>query len=220
MDKPISIFVTDDHKIVRDGIRSMLFANRDIKVTGEAGTGRELLGLLERNTPDIIVLDLVLPDISGAELAGQISIRWPGVKILILTAEMDEQVIVETIKNGASGFLNKDISGKEFVDALLRISEGECYFGQRISSIIYQSYINKIQQPDKQLSVTEMLSEREKEIIGMLSDGLSFRQIGEKLYISPRTVENHKNNILEKLHLNNTIELVKFAIKHGIISLD
>lgn len=220
MDKTINIFITDDHKIVRDGIRSMLIANRNIKVTGEAGTGRELLGLLERNTPDIIVLDLVLPDISGVELTGQISKRWPAVKILILTAEMDEQVIVETIKNGASGFLNKDISGKEFIDALFRIFEGECYFGQRISSIIYQSYINKIQQPDKQLSVTEILSEREKEIIGLLSDGLSFRQIGEKLYISPRTVENHKNNILEKLHLNNTIELVKFAIKHGIISLD
>lgn len=220
MDKQISLFITDDHKIVRDGIKSMLIATPGIKVKGEAGSGGELLELMKKSTPDILVLDLVLPDISGVELTKQISTLWPEVRILILTAEMEEQIIIETIKNGACGFLNKDISGREFIDALLRIAEGECYFGQRISSVIYQSYINKIQHPDKPALITETLSQREKEIIELLSDGLSFKEIGERLYISPRTVENHKSNILDKLQLNNTIELVKFAIKHGIISLE
>ncbi|MBN1951582.1 MAG: response regulator transcription factor [Bacteroidales bacterium] len=220
LEKQLTLFITDDHKIIRDGIKSMLVAHRYIRVTGESGTGQELLDQLKERQPDILILDLVLPDISGVELTRQISKLYPDIRILILTAEMDESTIIETIKNGASGFLNKDISGREFVDAIKRIAEGECYFGQRISGIIYQSYMNKIQNPASVPSVTETLSEREKEIISLLSEGMSFKEVGERLFISPRTVENHKNNILEKLSLRNTIELVKFAIKHGIIILD
>lgn len=218
-EKQISIYLTDDHKIVRDGIKSMLIGNTDIHVTGESDTGSGLLELMEKKIPDIVVLDLALPDMNGVELTKILTAKYPAARILILSAEMDENVIINTIKNGACGFLNKDVSGREFIDALRLVAEGECYFGQRISGIIYKSYINKIQHPQSPADVTQNISDREKEIICLLSEGLSFKEVGEKLCISPRTVENHKTNILEKLGLKNTIELVKFAIKHGIIRI-
>lgn len=218
MNKVLDIFLVDDHKIVRDGIKSLLIGNKSIQVSGEANNGNELLDLLKINQPDIVVLDLVLPDIHGVELTKTITKQYPSVKILILTAEMEEDIILETIKNGACGFLNKDIASDEFIDALILVSEGECYFGQRVSGIIYKSYINKVQNPVSNNS-TPTLSDREMEIISLLSDGLSFKEIGNRLYISPRTVENHKARILDKLELKNTIELVKYAIKNNLISL-
>jgi DNA-binding NarL/FixJ family response regulator len=218
MKDSVSIYLVDDHKIVRDGIKSLLIGNKCIRVAGEANNGKELLSLLERELPDIVVLDLALPDIHGIELTKTITEQYPSVKILILTAEINENVILETIKNGACGFLNKDISSDEFIDALLLVSDGECYFGQRVSGIIYKSYIKKVQNPLGN-ELTKSLSEREKEIICLLSEGLSFKETGDKLCLSPRTVENHKTRILEKLDLKNTIELVKYAIKHELISL-
>lgn len=218
MDGTINIFLVDDHKIVRDGIKSLLIGNRNIRVIGEAQNGAELLNLLEQQVPDIVVLDLVMPDISGVELTKTITSEYPSAKTLILTAEMEEAIILETVKNGASGFLNKDVAANEFIEALQLISEGESYFGQRISGIIFKSYMQKVQNNsvnDKK----QILSEREKEVIACLSDGLSFKEIGEKLYISPRTVENHRSRILEKLGLKNTVELVKYAIKNNLISL-
>ncbi len=218
MDNTINIYLVDDHKIVRDGIKSLLIGNRNIRVIGEAPNGSELLKLLKQKVPDVVVLDLVLPDISGVELTKTITSEYPCAKTLILTAEMEEAIILETVKNGASGFLNKDVAANEFIDALQLISEGESYFGQRISGIIFKSYMQKVQSKpgnDKK----QFLSEREKEVIVLLSDGLSFKEIGEKLCISPRTVENHKSRILEKLELKNTIELVKYAIKNNLISI-
>ncbi|MBN1414927.1 MAG: response regulator transcription factor [Bacteroidales bacterium] len=219
MEQQITIYLIDDHKIVRDGVKSLLMGEKNIVVTGESDTGSGLLNLMKKGIPDIIVLDLALPDISGVALTKSVSTLYPDAKIIILTAEMDENIIVETIKNGACGFLNKDVSGKEFIDALKLVSEGECYFGQRVSGIIYKSYINKIQKPGADTSGLQRISAREREIITLLSEGLSFKEVGEKLCISPRTVENHKTNILEKLGLKNTIELVKFAIKQGIIRI-
>ncbi len=218
MKNPINLCLVDDHKIVRDGIKSLLIGNKCIRVSSEAGCGKELLDLIQIKLPDIVVLDLILPDIHGVELTKKITEQYPSVKILILTAEINEETILETIKNGACGFLNKDISANEFIDAIMQVSEGECYFGQRVSSIIYKSYIKKVQNSSGS-NVSQSLSEREKEIVCLLSEGLSFKEIGDRLCISPRTVENHKTRILDKLDLKNTIELVKYAIRNNLISL-
>jgi DNA-binding NarL/FixJ family response regulator len=218
-EKLIKIFIIDDHKIVRDGLRSLIIPCRNIRIVGETSTGKGLLVLLEKELPDVVILDLVLPDISGLDLIKIISEKYPCIKILILTAEMDEDIIMTTIKNGASGFLNKDVSAKEFIKAVQLVAEGESYFGQRISGIIYKSYINKVQNYNEKNSKCPALSERETEIVLLLSEGLTFKDIAAKLFISPRTVENHKTNILEKLGLKNTIELVRYAIKENILKL-
>ncbi|HCT70777.1 MAG TPA: DNA-binding response regulator, partial [Bacteroidales bacterium] len=142
-----------------------------------------------------------------------------GSRILVLTAEMDEEIICTSLERGADGFMNKDASGDELLRAMDAVVQGEPYFGQNLSSVIYRSYKRKINEL-KNIYGMPALTDREREIIQALGDGLSFKEIGARLFISPRTVENHKTNILEKLGLKNTIELVKYAIRHKIILLE
>lgn len=212
------IAIVDDHRIVRDGIRAMLTGSTEFELVYEASNGSEMKMIPKSIVPDIVLLDIGLPDISGLELIAFIR-ETAGSKILILTAEMEENLICEAVEKGADGFLHKDASGEELISAMNIISGGEPYFGQNLSSIVYRSFKRKIKDLN---SIHNMpaLTERELEIIRELGEGLSFKEIGHKLFISPRTVENHKNNILEKLELKNTIELVKYAIKHKIIILE
>ncbi|KAF0203955.1 MAG: hypothetical protein FD170_644 [Bacteroidetes bacterium] len=212
------IAIVDDHRIVRDGIRAMLTGSTVFELVYEASNGSEMKMIPKSIVPDIVLLDIGLPDISGLELIAFIK-ETAGSKILILTAEMEENLICEAVEKGADGFLHKDASGEELISAMNIISGGEPYFGQNLSSIVYRSFKRKIKDLN---SIHNMpaLTERELEIIRELGEGLSFKEIGNKLFISPRTVENHKNNILEKLELKNTIELVKYAIKHKIIILE
>ncbi len=210
----IKILLVDDHKIVRDGLKAMLFGNQHIEVTGEAASGKHLMDLLAKTNTDVIILDIGLPDVSGIDLIPQIIITNPETKILILSANCSEETITSAIKAGAHGFLHKDSSQDEFISAIVALHEGDGYFSENISKLIYKSYIKKIKEQNQE---PKTLSERELEIIRLFSDGLSFKEIGEKLFISPRTVESHKNNILEKLELRNTIELVRYAFKSGII---
>ena len=204
------IAIVDDHRIVRDGIRAMLTGSTVFELVYEASNGSEMKMIPKSIVPDIVLLDIGLPDISGLELIAFIR-ETAGSKILILTAEMEENLICEAVEKGADGFLHKDASGEELISAMNIISGGEPYFGQNLSSIVYRSFKRKIKDLN---SIHNMpaLTERELEIIRELGEGLSFKEIGSKLFISPRTVENHKNNILEKLELKNTIELVKYAI--------
>jgi len=211
----VKILLTDDHKIVRDGLKAMLFGNPYIEIAGEAASGKQLMDIFPKIGADIIVLDIGLPDISGIDLIPQIIITNPQTKILILSANCNEETITLAIKAGAHGFLHKDSSQEEFIAAIIALHEGEGYFSENISKLIYKSYIKKIKEQNQE---PKSLSDRELEIIRLFSDGLSFKEIGEKLFISPRTVESHKNNILEKLELRNTIELVRYAFKSGIIT--
>lgn len=212
------IAIVDDHRIVRDGIRAMLTGSTEFELVYEASNGSEMKMIPKSIVPDIVLLDIGLPDISGLDLIAFIK-ETAGSKILILTAEMEENLICEAVEKGADGFLHKDASGEELISAMNIISGGEPYFGHNLSSIVYRSFKRKIKDLN---SIHNMpaLTERELEIIRELGEGLSFKEIGNKLFISPRTVENHKNNILEKLELKNTIELVKYAIKHKIIILE
>lgn len=212
------IAIVDDHRIVRDGIRAMLTGSTEFELVYEASNGSEMKLIPKSIVPDIVLLDIGLPDISGLELIAFIR-ETAGSKILILTAEMEENSICEAVEKGADGFLHKDASGEELISAMNIISGGEPYFGQNLSSIVYRSFKRKIKDLNA-IHNMPALTERELEIIRELGEGLSFKEIGNKLFISPRTVENHKNNILEKLELKNTIELVKYAIKHKIILIE
>ncbi len=214
----IKLIVVDDHKIVRDGLKAMLLGNREIEIIAEATSANTLLDVLKIHTPDIIVMDIKLSgSMSGIDIAKMIHQSNPKQKILMLTANVDENYIIASLKVNAKGFLSKDSSKDEFIKAILQINIGNVYFGENISQAVIQSYVRQIQShitdPDKPLS------DREIEIVKLLSEGLTTKQIGEELCISPRTVESHKNNILEKLGLQNTIELVKYAIKNKIVEL-
>jgi DNA-binding NarL/FixJ family response regulator len=214
----INVVIVDDHQIVRDGIKAMLMLSKSIKVIGEAADNDGLVQILEKNIPDIIILDITLPGKSGIEITNELVKKELPLKILILSANTDEENIIGAIKAGASGFLPKDTPKDEFIEAINLVYNGEGYFGEKLSKIIYKSYIQHVK--TKKDSEPELcLSDREIEIIKQLAEGLSVKEIADKLFISPRTVESHKNNILGKLNLKNNIELVKFAIKQGIVKL-
>jgi DNA-binding NarL/FixJ family response regulator len=213
----INIAIVDDHKIIRDGIRALLLGQSEFVMTYEALSGENLKQTIGDASPDLVLLDIELPDICGLDLISFFKIKCNS-KVLMLTAEMDEEIVCKAVNNGADGFLNKDASGEELMIAMRTIMEGEPYFGQSLSSMIYRSYKRKIKEL-KEIHAMPVITDREKEIIRCLSDGLGFKEIGEQLFISPRTVENHKNNLLQKLELKNTIELVKYAIRNKIVEL-
>jgi DNA-binding NarL/FixJ family response regulator len=211
------IIIVDDHKIVRDGVKAILFGNQYFKVIHEAASGKDLIDALSSLSPDLVLLDLVLPDISGLELIENIKALC-NAKVLILTAEMNEDTICEAVQNGADGFLNKDSSANELIDAMKKVIEGEPYFGINLSTLIHRSYSRKVKELHELNNMPE-ITDREIEVIKHIADGLSFKEVAEKLFISPRTVENHKNNLLQKLELKNTIELLKYAFKHKLVEL-
>lgn len=214
----IKVVIVDDHQIVRDGLKAMLILSKNVKVIGEASNYESLLKVLEKDAPEILILDISMPGKSGIEITRELTESHPSIKILILSANSNEEFIIEAIKAGAKGFLPKDTPRDEFFEAINLIHANEGYFGEKLSKIIYKSYIQHVKSGSNS-QLENSLSEREIEIIKVLADGLSSKEIAETLFISPRTVESHKANILEKLNLKNNIELVKYAIKHGIVNL-
>ncbi|NHB69210.1 response regulator transcription factor [Perlabentimonas gracilis] len=212
------IAIVDDHRIIRDGIKALLLGDPNFELVFEAASAQGLKASIGDTRPDLVLLDIILPDISGLDLIEFFKNSY-SCRVLMLTAEMDEAIVCEAVSKGADGFLNKDSSGEELIFAMKTVMEGEPYFGQSLSSIVFRSFKRKIDEL-KSIKAMPHISDREKEIIHHLSNGLSFKEIGSKLFISPRTVENHKNNLLEKLELRNSIELIKFAIKNDIVSLE
>jgi DNA-binding NarL/FixJ family response regulator len=212
----IKLIIVDDHQIVRDGIKAMFLVSKGIKIIGEAADYDSLMRLLTKQTPDIIILDISLPGKSGVEITHELKKKNEEIKILILSANTDEESIIEAIKAGANGFLPKDTSKEEFISAINLVFNNEDYFGEKLSKIIYKSYVQHVKTKPEH---NTCLSEREIEIVKLLADGLSSKEIADILFISPRTVETHKNNIISKLNLKNNVELVKYAIKHGIVKL-
>ncbi|MCP4442749.1 MAG: response regulator transcription factor [Aureispira sp.] len=215
----IKIILVDDHEIVRDGIRALLLGQPQIKIIGDACDSEELFEYLENQTPDIVILDIRMPGHSGIEIAGMLKKDFPDIKPLMLSAETDEQSIHQAIENGAKGFLPKDCSKSELIEAINTIAKGRNYFGQNILSTVFKGFVDGVQNPQKTNTALDALSERELEVIKHLSDGMSYKEIAKELFISPRTVESHKKSIFEKLELSNNAQLIKFAIKHKIVEL-
>ncbi len=212
----IQIVIVDDHRIVRQGLKSLLIGCTDIKIMKSVGTAKELFLCLKQRVPDIIILDIGLPDMSGLDVLKKLFKDKVDVKVIMLSALSTEENISNAVVSGASGFLPKDTSRDEFVNAIKIVHSGDVYFGRSISNIIYKSYVAglKSQETDE----TE-LTGREIEVVKLICDGLIYKEIAENLKISIRTVETHKNNIFEKLQINNSIELVKYAIINKIIKI-
>ncbi|MBL4648826.1 MAG: response regulator transcription factor [Aureispira sp.] len=215
---PIHIILVDDHQIVIDGIRAMLLTNKFIKVIGTALDGEKLWELLRHKTPQVLLLDMNLPTMNGIEITKKVLAEHPDIRILMLTANTDKNTILHAVKVGVHGFLPKECSKEELLIAIERIANGEHYFGKDIASTVYQSFAHQVSGKSKINSNSE-LTEREIEVVRGFANGQSYKEIGATLFISPRTVETHKKNIFKKLHFKNQAELIKYAIKEGIIQL-
>ena len=215
-----NIILVDDHMLVRDGIKALLSDNSDICILGEASNGKELLNMLKSSKPHMLLLDISLPDYSGIELCEIIRNEYPEINVLFLSMYTSEDYIFNSIKAGAKGYLPKNISRAELLTAIARVSEGKEYFSESISNIILKSYIKKAKESEPENHITEEdLSKRELEVLKLFAEGCSNPQIAQKLFISTRTVESHKNHVMQKLNLKSPVDLIKFAIKNHIIDI-
>lgn len=220
MSEKVKIIMVDDHQIVRDGIKALIFDEEWIDIIGEASNHRELFSLLETQKPDMIMLDISMPEMSGIEIARKLTEERPEIKLLMLSMYMSEEFITNAIEAGAKGYLTKTTTQEEILNALKTINEGGEFYSDSVSNILLKSFIkktqNKVSESQEQAIV---LTKRENEILKLFAEGLSNKEIADKLFISIRTVESHKNNIMQKLELKSTVELIKYAIRNKIIEL-
>jgi DNA-binding NarL/FixJ family response regulator len=216
----IKIFLVDDHQLVRDGLKALLTGTNDIEIIGEACDSTELFGKLALMKPDLLIMDISLPGISGIEITRKICTDYPEIKILMLSMYNSEDFILNSIKAGAKGYLPKNTSRNEMLEAIYAIHSGEEFYGESISKIMLKSYVKRATDPEKPGNrPSELLTTREIEILKLYVEGLINKEISEKLDISIRTVETHKNHIMRKLELKSTVEMVKFAIRNKIVEI-
>ncbi|MDR2972443.1 MAG: response regulator transcription factor [Bacteroidales bacterium] len=209
------IIIVDDHELFLLGLRTAI-TNRhpDIEIVGEAQSGTVFFSLLKTTTADLVLLDIMLPDMSGIEIARRLKIEYPKIKILAISAEKSAATIEEMLKIGIEGFISKLNSNPDILAvAVNTIMQGGEYFGSDISEIIHRIYIAK----KKTTEVTSEFSHKERQIIECCHEGMSSKQIADKLFISVRTVDWHKYNIFRKLGINSSLEMVRYAMKNGIL---
>jgi DNA-binding NarL/FixJ family response regulator len=214
----IKIILVDDHDIVRDGIKSILQSHSRIKIVGEAGNYDELIKILKLESPDIIILDISIPDKSGIEITRILRKDYPQIKIIILSMYIIDEFIFNSLEAGASAYLPKNTSKKELISAIEHVNEGKEFISDQISNVILKGYLQRIKKGNSE-NKNEKLTKREKEILVLFAEGVNNKEIADKLFISIRTVESHKNHIMQKLQLNSTVDLVKYAIKNNYIDI-
>ena len=210
--------MVDDHTLVRDGIRALLALAADIEVVGEAGNGKEALEKIEEMAPDIVLMDLAMPVMGGLEATRRIRKQFPNTKVLALTQYDDREYIVPVIAAGASGFVTKMAAFSELATAIHAIARGDSF----LSPAAAKALVDEYQQgavPENDNDALRRLTPRELEVLKLLVEGYTGREIAEMLVVSPKTVEWHRASLMDKLDIHNRTDLIKFAIRKGIISL-
>lgn len=215
---PIRVLLAEDHNVVREGLRLLLSTQSDIQVIGEATTGREAIGLAREHCPDVAVLDITMPDVDGIQATVQIRNQCPQTRVLILTMHESDAYFFRSVEAGASGYVLKKAASEDLINAVRAVARGEAFFYPTLARKLLDSYLGQAQ------SATaagppgfQTLSEREREVFFLIVRGLSNQEIAEQLVISPSTVQTHRSHVLEKLELETTVDLVRYAIRHGLI---
>jgi two-component system, NarL family, response regulator NreC len=206
------LLLVDDHKVVRSGLRMLLENESDLTIVGEAGTGQEALQLVEQLQPDLVLMDIGLPDLSGIDVAHQIKQRWPKVAVVALTIHEDEEYFFKMLQAGVNGYVPKRAAPEELLTAVRTANEGGVYLYPSLAKLLVKDYLAG-EHPDQ----LDGLTEREQEILAHLAEGASNEAIAETLNISQKTVSRHRENIMRKLNLHSRADLVKYAIRKGII---
>jgi len=213
----IQVIVVDDHKLFRIGLKlTFQTVCPDVMIAGEAGSGRALFDLLPSTPADMVLLDVNLPDIGGIEIARRLRREYPDLKILAISGENSAETIQAMMETGIDGFISKNGDEEELAGAIRTVACGLEYYGRDISTIILGVYVAK----KKTIEVTQEFTDREREIILFCRDGLMGKEIADRLNISIHTVNTHKRHIFQKLGINNTVEMVHFALKNGIIKVE
>ena len=210
-----TILLADDHPVVRQGLRALLEAEQDFTIVGEAADGLEVAGLVERLRPNVLVLDLMLPGLGGIEVTRQICHRFPQTRVVILSMYANEAYVLEALRNGAAGYVIKEASAAQLVQAVREVSAGRRYLSPPLSENAIEAYIQKAQATP--LDLYETLTSREREVLHLAATGNSNIETADRLGISSRTAETHRANLMRKLGLHSQTELIRYAIRRGII---
>jgi DNA-binding NarL/FixJ family response regulator len=211
----ISVFIADDHAVVRDGLRLLLENQTDITVVGEAANGRQTVNQVQQLSPDVVVMDIAMPELNGIEATRQIKDTTPATQVVILSMYATTEHIFQAMQAGALGYLLKESAAVEVVKAIRAVCSGKRYFCKKIDDDMIDSYI-RYRQSSMQKSPLESLSPREREVLQLVVEGKSSAEIASILYLSPKTVETYRSRLMQKLSINDVPGLVKFAIQHGL----
>jgi two-component system response regulator NreC len=215
--KKLRILLADDHIVMRTGLRALLERQSNLEVVGESENGRETVALAASLRPDVVVMDVGMPVLNGIEATQTIVTQYPAIAVVILSMHADESYVMRALKAGARGYLLKDSAAADLMGAIQAISQGKSFFSPKVSRILAEDYVRVLKQKGA-VDSYDLLTSREREILQLLAEGKTNKEVATALNISPYTVETHRSHILQKLNLHNSAELVLYAVRKGIIS--
>jgi two-component system, NarL family, response regulator NreC len=213
-----TIVLADDHQLVRQGLRALLEAEPDLRVVGEAADGLETLRVVERTKPRVLVVDLTMPSLSGIEVTREVVQRFAPTQVVIVSIHASEAYVLEALRNGALGYVLKEASAAELVRAVREAAAGRRYLSARLSERAIEAYVVKARQAT--LDLYDTLTTREREVLQLVAEGHTSTEVASRLGISPRTAEAHRANLMRKLGLRSQTELIRYALKRGILPME
>ncbi len=211
---PVTILLADDHAVVRDGLRALIDGSHDLKVVGVAGNGREAVAEAQRLRPDIVIMDIAMPELDGVEATRRITEKCPDTRVLILSMYLSAEHIYRALQAGAQGYVLKESAGDEVVEAIRALRAGKRYLSHKITETVIDEYLRD----GTSLSPLDSLSLRERDVLQLVVEGRTNVAIAQALSLSPKTVETYRARIMKKLKVHDTVELVKFAMRHGLVA--
>lgn len=214
----VKIILADDHRIMREGLRALLEREAGIEVIAEADNGRTTVELSRELNPDVVVIDIGMPDLNGIDATRQIVSESPAVKVIALSMHSDRKFVREMLSAGASGYLLKDSAFEELGTALTTVLNNQTYLSPKIADTVVKDYLGKVE--PKESKVSPALTKREREVLQLIAEGKTTKDIASQLYVSIKTIETHRKQIMDKVGLNSVAELTKYAIREGLTSLE
>jgi DNA-binding NarL/FixJ family response regulator len=213
-----TVLLVDDHTILREGLRMVLESQPQIKVVGEASDGREAVDMVDQLRPKVVVMDIAMPGLNGLDATRQIKKRWPDTRVVILTMHENQQYLTQIVRAGATGAVLKRSAGTELLTAVTAAATGHSYFSPSIASMLVDDYRARLDSED--LDNPDILSDREREVLQLIAEGKTNQEIADSLFLSIKTVQTHRAHILRKLDAHDRTDLVKYAIKMGMVTPD
>lgn len=214
----IKILLADDHNLIREGLRSLIGKDPSLEVISEACNGRMAIKLVEKLMPDIIIMDISMPDMNGIEATRKALAIKPNIKIIALTMHADARFVLGMMEAGAKGYLLKDCIFDELILAIGQVAAGHTYLSPQIADVVVKGYLNR-SSPDTRHAGQTLLTAREREILQLIAEGLTAKEIAVHVFVSIKTIETHRRNIMQKLNMYSVVELTKYALREGIVTL-
>jgi len=214
----IKVLLADDHALIREGLRSLLEKQPDMEVVADADDGRRAIELVRELSPDVVVMDVTMPTLGGIEATRQITGEFPAVKVIALSIHSRRRFVADMLQAGAAGYILKECLFDELVQAIRAVSEGGRYLSPRITDVVVDDYVKRLSSGDE--SPLRSLTGREREVLQLVAEGKSTKQIAQELHVSTKTIEANRRQIMEKLDMHSVAELTKYAVREGLTSLE